>query len=320
MTRLTFQSVSGLAAFAITAALFAASGDAFAADAPPRTPAKSKKKAQPFRWVNPVPASVRDLVSHSKFASKLAGEDVGYTILLPPGYDAPANADQRYATVYYLHGGRPGSEAKGANLAKYIHSAMESGRIPPMIYVFPNGGPVSHYNVPARPEAIGKDVFIEELIPHIDATYRTMADREHRGLEGFSQGGRGTARIGFRHPELFCSIAPGGGGHATEKRISESGGEENPNLVFAEGDNTYDLARKYAATTPREPVSVLVYVGTKGFNYENNLAYMKFLDTLNVPYERLIVDGVPHSASKIYEKAGEQIMQFHAKNFGLLPR
>ena len=42
---------------------------------------------------------------------------------------------------------------------------------------------------------MGCDVFIDELIPHIDATYRTVAERGGRGLEGFSQGGRGTVLV-----------------------------------------------------------------------------------------------------------------------------
>ena len=41
-------------------------------------------------------------------------------------------------------------------------------------------------------------------------TYRTIAERSGRGIEGFSQGGRGTVRYMFNHPELFCSAAPGG--------------------------------------------------------------------------------------------------------------
>ena len=55
--------------------------------------------------------------------------------------------------------------------------------------------------------------------------------------------------------------------------------------------------------------------GTKGFNYENNLEYMKFLDSLKIPYQKLIVEDAPHSAGIIYEKRGLEILQFHAKNF-----
>jgi hypothetical protein len=157
-------------------------------------------------------------------------------------------------------------------------------------------------------------VFIKELIPHIDTTYRTIANRSGRGLEGFSQGGRGTTRIMFKHPDLFCSAAPGGAGHATEKRISEEGGRESETLKFAPGYNTYDLAREYAEN-PTPPLFILIFVGTKGFNYENNLAYMEFLESLKVPFQRLIVEGAPHSARIIYEKRGLEIMKFHAENF-----
>lgn len=282
---------------------------------------KSKKKkpaAKPFAWVNNVPQKYDDVVTHATFESSIAGEEVGYCILLPPSYDRQNASERRYSTLYYLHGGRPGSETKALGLAPMFRKAMVAGDVPEMIVVFVNGGPVSHYNVPGPKESRGKDVFVDELIPHVDATYRTHADRDHRGLEGFSQGGRGTARIGFRHPELFCSIAPGGGGYATEKSISESGGEERPGLVFAAGDNAYDLAREYAKAESRLPMSILIHVGTKGFNYENNLAYMDYLEGLGIPFERLIVADAPHSASVIYTKRGRDLMRFHAKNFGLL--
>ncbi len=99
--------------------------------------------------------------------------------------------------------------------------------------------------------------------------------------------------------------------------ISENHGRENENLVFAEGDNTWDLAREYAKN-PKPALRILVHVGTKGFNYENNLEYMEFLTTLKIPFERVIVEGAPHSATKIYEKHGLELMNFHAANFGVL--
>lgn len=240
------------------------------------------------------------------------GVDVGYCIYLPQAYDE--NQSERFPVVYYLHGGRPGAETKGIKLVRFMHKHIDSGDVPPMIYVFANGGPVSHYNMPDRKNAMGADVFIKELIPHVDKTYRTIASRSGRGIEGFSQGGRGTARLMFRYPELFCSASPGGGGYATEKRISENEGRESANLVFQQGDNTYDLARGYAKNR-KAPVSILIHVGTKGFNYENNLAYMTFLTELKIPYRKVIVEGATHSAQKIYEKRGLDLMKFHANNF-----
>ena len=277
---------------------------------------KPKKKPQPFRWVNELKQNIPG-VQHATFRSPSMQVDVGYCIYLPPQYSKPQNKKQSFPVVYYLHGGRPGSETKSVRLAQYIHKHISNGDVEPMIYVFVNGGPVSHYNMPKREHAMGEDVFVKELIPHIDTTYRTIADRSGRGIEGFSQGGRGTTRIMFKHPQLFCSAAPGGAGHATEKRISEENGRENPNLVFSKGYNTYDLARKYARQ-PEPRIRILIHVGTKGFNYENNLAYMTFLKSLKIPFKKLIVPDVPHSALKIYEKEGLKLMRFHAKNFAVL--
>lgn len=276
---------------------------------------KKKKSPSPFRWVNPLkepPAGV----THATFVSSSMKRDVGYCIYLPPEYDAAGSKKRgrRFPVVYYLHGGRPGSETKSVRLATEIHKHISSGAVSPMIYVFVNGGPVSHYNMPGQMNAMGEDVFVKELIPHIDATYRTIADRKGRGLEGFSQGGRGTTRIMFKHPHLFCSAAPGGAGHATEKRISEENGKESETLIFTPGYNTWDLARKYAKN-PKPALRILVHVGTKGFNYENNLEYMKFLESLEIPFERLIVPDVPHSAKLIYRKRGLDLMKFHADNF-----
>lgn len=275
---------------------------------------RPRKKQPPFQWVNPLRTKLPG-VSHHTFRSESMELDVGYCIYLPTAYQRVP--ERRFPVVYYLHGGRPGSETKSVRLATFIHEHIEEGDVPPMIYVFVNGGPVSHYNMPDRENAMGEDVFIDELIPHIDDTYRTIADRSGRGLEGFSQGGRGTTRIMFRHPRLFASAAPGGAGHATEKSISDNGGRESDSLIFSPGYNTYDLARKFA-DRPHPDLPILIHVGTKGFNYENNLAYMKFLEELRIPYQKLIVEGAPHSASRIYEKNGRDIMRFHARNFGLL--
>ena len=184
--------------------------------------AKPAKKRPPFKWVNKMPKGEFPGLQHKTFTSPSMKIPVGYCIYLPPQYHDAKQSSRRFPVVYYLHGGRPGSETKSVRLVPVIHEQMTAGRVPPMLYVFVNGGPVSHYNMPDRTNAMGEDVFIKELIPHVDRTERTIANRKGRALEGFSQGGRGTTRIMFRHPGLFCSAAPGGAGHATEKIISEN--------------------------------------------------------------------------------------------------
>jgi enterochelin esterase-like enzyme len=46
----------------------------------------------------------------------------------------------------------------------------------------------------------------KELVAHIDSNYRTLAQRESRGLAGHSMGGYGTMRLGMKSPDVFSSI------------------------------------------------------------------------------------------------------------------
>ncbi|MEM8955166.1 MAG: alpha/beta hydrolase-fold protein [Verrucomicrobiota bacterium] len=279
-----------------------------------------KKSPPPFSWTNPLtekqiqykklPASLK----HATFKSPSMDLDVGYFIYLPPEYNTKKN--KRFPVVYHLHGGRPGSEAKSVQLSKFVDKAIANEEIQPTIYVFPNGGPVSWYNYPEKENGLGEDVFVNELIPHIDETYRTWGTPEGRGIEGFSQGGRGTTRIMFKHPELFASAAPGGSGYEPEKRIQENDGWESNSIRFLPvGYNTWDLAEVFSERTNKPALPILLWVGTKGFNYEYNLKFSEYLDELGVPHEIITVEGIDHSASRIYEKQGLDLMSFHDKNF-----
>jgi enterochelin esterase family protein len=51
-----------------------------------------------------------------------------------------------------------------------------------------------------------EDVVLDDLIPMIDATYRTIPDREHRAMAGLSMGGMQTLFITLHHPDKFAYI------------------------------------------------------------------------------------------------------------------
>ena len=277
-----------------------------------------KKTPRPFAWVSPLPESAAKKlpsgVKHGTFSSPSMGIDVGYYIYLPPSYDK--EPERRYPVVYHLHGGRPGAESKSVSLASYVDRAIAAGSIQPTIYVYPNGGPMSWYNYPKAENGLGEDVFVKELIPHIDKTYRTRSGAEGRALQGFSQGGRGTTRIMFEYPELWSSVAPGGSGYEPEQRIQQNDGWESENIRFLPiGYNAWDLAKSYADKPGRAPLKILFWVGTKGFNYDYNLKFMQYMDELGVSYEKLIVSDVAHSARGIYEAQGLELMKFHDRYF-----
>ena len=128
-------------------------------------------------------------LSYKTFESTTVGESVSYLIYLPPGYEDAG--DKRYPVVYWLHG-IGGSQQGVPRMAQRLTRAIEAGKSPPMIVVYVNGMIRSGYiDVPGKWPV--ETVTIKELIPHIDATYRTIATREGRAVEGFCQ-------VGFQVP------------------------------------------------------------------------------------------------------------------------
>lgn len=143
-----------------------------------------------------------------KMHSEIMNTDIPFSIYLPESY--ATDKDKSYAVVYMLHGHGDSHNSWNGN---YLHAnnkikILESaGRISEMIYVFPEGFTTYYCNY-----YTGKynymDMFINELIPYIDANYRTIPDRQHRSVTGYSMGGFGAMVLPEKHPETFLCSAP----------------------------------------------------------------------------------------------------------------
>lgn len=154
--------------------------------------------------------------------SKVFGEFRNYRIFLPPGY--AENNQKRYPVIYFLHGWsqryfgsgpneygayEKGNDNGGDNIANFVATheviVVKSdgyNRSPGEDYY------LRPYNIGSRSEVESFRQFPEyypELVKYIDATYRTVADREHRGISGLSMGGFMTYWIGGKYPDLFCA-------------------------------------------------------------------------------------------------------------------
>ncbi|MCB1093136.1 MAG: hypothetical protein KDL87_16475, partial [Verrucomicrobiae bacterium] len=171
---------------------------------------KKKKKDPPpqepsISWVNSLPEgkSLPPNTTHHVFHSEAAGQEVGYCIYLPPDY--AEEKDRRYPVIYNLHG-NGGNEFHSFEDIELLHRGILDGKWPPMIVALPNGGRSTFYKDSHDGRFPIETMFIREFIPHVDATYRTIAGREGRCIEGFSMGGRGATRLAMKYPELFCSL------------------------------------------------------------------------------------------------------------------
>ncbi len=111
-----------------------------------QSPRKDRQSESPgFRWINDPPRSGLPAgVTHARFHSAANDTEVGYCLYLPPQY--AEQPERRFPVVYWLHGGRPGSEMKSVAMVPEFDRQIRAGEVPPMIYVLPNGGQLSHYN------------------------------------------------------------------------------------------------------------------------------------------------------------------------------
>lgn len=167
------------------------------------------------------------------YYSASTGENRHAYVYTPADYDK--NISKRYPVLYLQHGmGEDRRAWSNQGRANFIlDNLIAEGKAQPMIIVMEDGGIAAGMGAARRPSgqrpqgapAAGQaprgmgapggmasfwdgfgSVIIKDLIPMIDATYRTVADREHRAIAGLSLGGTQTYGISQANLDKFASI------------------------------------------------------------------------------------------------------------------
>lgn len=129
-------------------------------------------------------------------------------IYLPPSYAKEPN--RRYPVVYFLHGYGVNAE-RYWNLMTVPEAADRNNASGPpreMILVHPDAFTVYDGSMYSNSLTTGdwEGYIAQDLVNYVDSHYRTIPDRNSRGLAGHSMGGYGTVRIGMKHPEVFSAL------------------------------------------------------------------------------------------------------------------
>ena len=136
------------------------------------------------------------------FDSAILGRPMPYRVYLPPEYDLPANAGRRYPVLYLLHGnGGRWDEWSGYGLEEVADQLIADGKFGRVIVVMPQGG--RSYWINQEGGLRWADYVVQDLLAHVDATYRTIPRREARAIGGLSMGGHGALQLTFNHPTVF---------------------------------------------------------------------------------------------------------------------
>jgi poly(3-hydroxybutyrate) depolymerase len=155
----------------------------------------------------PLGADARGYSARVLLRSAVLERTLNYWIYFPPGYNT---STQRYPVLYMLHGlGGSSNTWRAWGLFDTADQLIRAKQIAPLIIVAPqgdNGYWMNHADGGPRWE----DYVVQELVPHVDGRYRTLATRAHRAVGGVSMGGNGAIRLMLDHPELFGAA----GGHS----------------------------------------------------------------------------------------------------------
>jgi enterochelin esterase family protein len=197
-------------------------------------------KDQDFYALKDVPhGQIRQTLYYSK-ANKTTRRCFVYT---PPEYDKDTTV--RYPVLYLQHGGgedETGWPSQGkTNLI--MDNLIAEGKAKPFIIVMDNGT----WSMGGRPPARGqggtwppagwadgfKKTLLEDIIPMIDANYRTLADQPHRAMAGLSMGGMQTKAITLASLDTFSHIGIFSGGSIAPADISDLAAfKQKVKLVF----------------------------------------------------------------------------------------
>lgn len=177
-------------------------------------------------------------------------------VYTPPDYEK--DPSKRYPVLYLQHGAGEDETGWGnqGHAGLIIDNLLSEGKCKPFIIVMDNGGGIGGggrrggpprgaagrgagqpggaagpgAGGPPRRGAAGRGGFnfnafehilIDELIPHIDSTYRTIADQPHRAMAGLSMGGMQTRTISLAHLDTFSQIGIFSGGSIAPSDISD---------------------------------------------------------------------------------------------------
>jgi enterochelin esterase-like enzyme len=244
-------------------------------------------KDQDFYSVKNVPhGEVREVLYHANSTNSTRR----CFIYTPPDYDK--DAAKRYPVLYLQHGAGEDETGWGnqghANLI--MDNLIAEGKAKPFIIVMENGGGIggprrggastnaagTTNGAPAGGGGPGgrmfnfsafEHVLIDDLIPYVDANYRTLADQPHRAMAGLSMGGMQTRVITMANLDKFSQIGIFSGGSISPTNITDMATfKEKVKVVFCSFGS-----RERGSAGAKANADALKQAGVNSFYYESPL-------------------------------------------------
>ena len=156
-------------------------------------------------------------IHHQFYRSKVVGDDRGYFVYTPPGYDP--RGKQTYPVLYLLHGYSDDADAWTAvgRANVILDNLIARGKARPMLIVMPLGYGAPEILLPSSGglHAPGirqlnydrfRETLLTEVVPRVEAEYLVTKNRESRAIAGLSMGGTESLLTGLNTLDKFAWI------------------------------------------------------------------------------------------------------------------
>jgi putative tributyrin esterase len=218
-----------------------------------------------------------------EYAAKALRKSTSMTVIVPE----TAERQPPFPVLYLLHGLSHDHGAWLRNTNVYRYASEHS-----LIVVMPDGQRNFYCNDP-RPDGLAfEDHIIHDVIPFIDRTFPTLAQRSARAIAGMSMGGYGAMMLALRHPGLFSTVCPLAPAIFFAHDLKREGPAGVQGFAAALPPGKYDcfkLARCFDPT--RHQLAIRIGCGQDDSLLDVNRQFHDQLEALGVAHEFVVTPG-----------------------------
>jgi len=178
----------------------------------------------------------------ASYESSIMGDTRQVRVYLPYGYEA---SSQKYP-VAYVHFGRMAIDF--GKMPNTLDNLIADGKMKPVIAVFMIPTRTRFQEYARQQKENHARMIVEELVPFIDKSYRTIPEANHRLIMGGDEGGYSSLYTTFKHPGIFNLVAG-----------------QSSHLMSVEGQELRDMVQN----SPKQPIKLHLEWGSYDYRSES---------------------------------------------------
>ncbi len=204
--------------------------------------------------------------------SEINGMERHCNVYVPAEYEK--NPDKKYPVMYLLHGW--GEDENGwsnqGHMANIMDGLIHAGKAVPMIVVMDCGDIKTNSDVRKASTNDVTQIYIKDLMPFIESTFRTKNDRQNRAMAGLSRGGFQTTQTVFANLDKFAWMGTFSGFFSRPNQNVTEGfnGVFKDPAAFDKQMNLLFISTGTEEGTPKEAVEALKAHGIKNIVYHES--------------------------------------------------